>query len=94
MLNCDDWIFLSFALARIGAVQVPLNTRFRTRDLECVKAVGQFHSDHMVTGGPDYLDMVRELVTLPGNRHRVDDKNFPVERVIHLRNVTRGCCAL
>ncbi len=87
MLNCDDWIFLSFALARIGAVQVPLNTRFRTRDLEYVLRQSDSSTliTHTVAGGPDYLDMVRELVTLPGKRHRVDDKNFPkLERVIHL----------
>ena len=31
--NSDDWIFIMFGLAKIGAVQIPVNTRFRTRDL-------------------------------------------------------------
>ena len=36
LTNSDDWIFISLALAKIGAVQVPLNTRFRTRDIAYV----------------------------------------------------------
>ncbi len=28
--NCPDWIFAMFAIARIGAIHVPVNTRFRT----------------------------------------------------------------
>ena len=27
--NCDDWIFIAFAVQKIGAVLVPINTRFR-----------------------------------------------------------------
>ena len=34
--NCPEWIFTMYALAKIGAVQVPVNTRFRTADLEFV----------------------------------------------------------
>ena len=30
LMNRPEWIFTMFALARIGAVQVPVNTRFRT----------------------------------------------------------------
>ena len=26
--NCDDWIFIAFAVQKIGAVLVPINTRF------------------------------------------------------------------
>ena len=33
LLNCPEWIFAMFALAKIGAVHVPINTRFRTVDL-------------------------------------------------------------
>lgn len=31
--NCPEYIFLFFAIAKIGAVVVPLNTRYRTQDL-------------------------------------------------------------
>ena len=30
--NCDDWIFIAFAVQKIGAVLVPINTRFRSRE--------------------------------------------------------------
>ena len=30
--NSANWVFISFALAKIGAVQIPVNTRFRTHD--------------------------------------------------------------
>src|SRR5678816_3369962 len=33
LTNCPEWIFAMFALARIGAVHVPVNTRFRVADL-------------------------------------------------------------
>ena len=36
--NCDDWIFIAFAVQKIGAVLVPINTRFRSRDLAYVLA--------------------------------------------------------
>lgn len=62
--NGPAWMFHSFALAKIGAVQVPVNTRFRTADLEyllqqadCVALV-----THDRSGPVDYLGMVRELV--------------------------------
>src|ERR1044071_5682063 len=29
--NCPEWMFAMLALARIGAVHVPINTRFRDR---------------------------------------------------------------
>src|SRR5437879_2691221 len=31
--NCSEWIVAAFAVARIGAIHVPINTRFRTSDV-------------------------------------------------------------
>ena len=63
MPNRPEWIHILFALAKIGAVLVPVNTRFRTNDLEYV--VRQSDSATLITvdrSGPvDYLEMVREL---------------------------------
>ncbi len=77
--NCAEWIFISFALAKVGAVQVPINTRFRTADLEYV--LGQSDSTMLIThdrSGPiDYLDMVRDVVSLPENGAVIKDGNFP-----------------
>jgi acyl-CoA synthetase (AMP-forming)/AMP-acid ligase II len=34
--NCDSWIFVGFAVHKIGAVLVPMNTHFRSRDMAYV----------------------------------------------------------
>ena len=63
MTNRPEWLFFFFALAKIGAVTVPINTRFRTDDLEYV--VWQSDSTTLITvdrSGPvDYLEMVHQL---------------------------------
>ncbi len=85
--NSADWIFISFALAKIGAVQVPINTRFRTADLEYV--VRQSDSAMLIThdrSGPvDYLGMVRQVFDLPATGSTIADTGFPeMRRVIIL----------
>ncbi len=80
--NCDHWIFISFALAKIGAVQVPINTRFRTRDLDYV--VGQSDSVMLIThdrSGPiDYQAMAREVLSMPETGIEIDDASLPKMR--------------
>lgn len=84
LTNSDDWAFLSFALARIGAVAVPFNTRFRTRDIAYV--LEQSDSAYLIThdqSGPvDYLDMVRDIVQLPETGTTINDGNFPKLRKV------------
>ena len=65
--NCDDWIFIMYGLAKIGAVQIPVNTRFRTRDLAYVlhQSDSAMLITHDVCGPVDYLEMVRQVVELP-----------------------------
>ena len=62
--NRAEWLFLMFGLAKVGAVQVPINTRFRTKDLEYVarQSDSAMLITHDVAGPIDYLAMVR----LPG----------------------------
>ena len=63
MPNRAEWLFLFAALVKIGAVIVPVNTRFRTGDMQYLVN----HSDSaalvlMAQSGPiDYLDMVRAV---------------------------------
>jgi len=80
--NCDDWIFISFGILKIGAVLVPINTRFRSRDLAYV--LKQSDSSVLIThdrSGPiDYLGMVREVVSLPEDGEQVRDASYPVLR--------------
>ena len=63
LLNCPEWMFAMFALARIGAVHVPVNTRFRTADLEYVyrQSGATTLITHDVSGPIDYLAMARTI---------------------------------
>lgn len=87
--NCPEWIYLMFAIAKIGAVQVPINTRFRTDDTEY--NLGQADCSvlitHDVSGPIDYLEMVRRLV--PDEQRETDgtveSKKFPALRRIIIK---------
>ena len=67
LTNCPEWIFAMFALAKIGAVHVPINTRFRVADLQYVLAQSEATTliTHDVSGPVDYLAMARELLPAP-----------------------------
>ena len=86
MPNRAEWLFLFGAIAKIGAVIVPINTRFRTGDMEYLVQ----HSDStalilMDRSGPvDYLDMLREATPEvdTGDAANLRPATFPV-----LRNV-------
>jgi fatty-acyl-CoA synthase len=62
--NCPEWIHSLFAIARVGAIQVPINTRLRTADAAYI--IGQAECSTLIThdtSGPiDYWAMVREMV--------------------------------
>ena len=64
LTNRPEWLHILFAVAKVGAVLVPINTRFRTTDLEYV--LRQSDSTTLITtdhSGPiGYLDMVREVI--------------------------------
>jgi fatty-acyl-CoA synthase len=87
--NRPEYLFLFFAIAKVGAVQVPINTRFRTRDMAYI--VKQSDATTLVcadrAAGTDYLQMVEEL--LPSLRKQpagtLADADLPcVRRVILL----------
>ena len=77
--NRSEWVFLMYALAKVGAVQVPVNTRFRTNDLEYVlrQSDSAMLITHDTSGPIDYLDMVRQVVDLPAQGDTVSDPAFP-----------------
>ena len=66
MNNRPQWLFLAFAIAKIGAVLVPLNTRYRTEDV--AYTVRQSDSGTWISidrSGPvDYAAMLADV--LPG----------------------------
>ena len=83
LTNRAEWMFLLFALAKIGAVQVPVNTRLRARDVEYVlrQSDSAVLITHDVSGPVDYLAMVREVVRLPeAAGAAVADPGFPALR--------------
>ena len=63
MLNRPEWIEIAFAVMRIGATLVPINTRLRTDDVAYI--LDQSDSTTLIlaerSGPVDYLGMVREL---------------------------------
>lgn len=82
--NSDHWIFIMAAVARIGAVLVPINTRFRAHDLDYVlrQSDSAFLITHDVSGPIDYLAIVREVVALPETGDAVADPSFPKLRKV------------
>jgi fatty-acyl-CoA synthase len=84
--NCDSWIFVAFAVHKIGAVLVPINTRFRSRDMAYVlrQSDSRFIVIEERSGPIDYLAMVREAVTLPRSGKEVRDSAFPELRHVIL----------
>ena len=79
MVNRPEWLHAMYAIMQIGAVLVPVNTRFRTDDVAYV--LGQSDAVAVVLGdrsGPvDYLGMMREVASGLGAR---PDARFPALR--------------
>lgn len=86
MTNRPEWLWLMFALGKIGACLVPLNTRYRTDDVSY--AVTQSRSATLVTldrSGPvDYQGMLME--SMPAVRQK-PDRTLTVERYPDLKRL-------
>src|SRR5438874_5521894 len=70
MVNRPEWIDAMFAIMKIGAVLVPVNTRFRTEDMAYV--LGQSDAAAVIlaerSGPVEYLALMREVVPALGAR--------------------------
>ena len=89
LMNCSEWIFAMFALAKIGAVQVPVNTRFRTHDLAYLlkQSDAKYLITHDVSGPINYYEMTAEVLSLPSNGYSISDPDYPqMQQVIILGN--------
>ena len=86
MMNRPEWIHAALAVMRIGAVLVPINTRFRSEDAAYV--LGQSDSTTLIiaarSGPIDFLGMVRTMLpSLGSDREVVDASNLPaLQRLI------------
>ena len=82
MTNRPEWVFVMFAVARIGACLVPLNTRYRTDDV--AYTLRQSRSGTLITldrSGPvDYQGMLMETMPRPGSPRRRDAGRRRVSR--------------
>ena len=92
MVNRPEFVEAMFAVLKIGAVLVPINTRFRTDDVAYV--LGQSDATTLViaerSGPIDYLAMVRDLIpSLAGGAAR--EARFPhLRRVISVGDAPRA----
>ncbi len=88
MVNQPEWLFLMYATAKIGAVLVPLNTRYRTTDVAyTVKQSESATWISMASSGPiNYLAMLREnLPDISGqDKAKLDYDEFPALRRVVL----------
>src|SRR6267142_925219 len=74
MVNRPEWIDAMFAIMKIGAILVPVNTRFRTEDMTYVLAQSDAAAVILAerSGPIDYLAMLRAVAPrLPRLRHTV-----------------------
>jgi acyl-coenzyme A synthetase/AMP-(fatty) acid ligase len=79
MVNRPEWIDAMFAIIKIGAVLVPVNTRFRTEDMVYILAQSDAAAVLLTdrSGSVDYFGMMREVVPALGSR---PDTRFPCLR--------------
>ena len=93
MTNRPEWLWLMFAIAKVGACIVPLNTRYRTDDV--AYTVTQSRSATLITldrSGPvDYQGML--LDSMPAITRRADGglnvENYPDVRRLVVLGETR-----
>jgi fatty-acyl-CoA synthase len=91
LLNRPEWIEAAFAIMKIGAVLVPVNTRLRTDDVAYI--AGQSGTSAIVlaerSGPIDYLAMVRELV--PAGAAPEATRLPALRRIILVTDARPGC---
>lgn len=84
MAGYAEWAYAYFALARIGAIMVPVNTRYRPEEVEYV--LNKSTASILILKeepNKDYLSLLNELV--PGVGKAADA--MPGEKLPHLRKI-------
>jgi fatty-acyl-CoA synthase len=94
MVNRQEWLFLIYAVAKVGAVIVPLNTRYRSEDV--AYAAAQSKSSTIIinarSGPVNYAAMLAESMPdlSAGDEGSLRLSNYPdLKRIVVL-----GTCAL
>jgi len=83
MPNVPEWVIAYFAIARIGAVVVPMNTRYKPHEVSYIldnsEATALFMVDSFV--GIEYLEMIDEVrKDLPGLRNVIVHSDAQLRR--------------
>ncbi|MFH1480618.1 MAG: AMP-binding protein [Pseudomonadota bacterium] len=86
MSNRPEWIYTKFAIAKIGAILVPINTRYKTHELKYI--LGHSDSttlvmmDHFLNY--DFIQMIRDICPEvdTSDKGKVHSPDLP-----HLRNI-------
>src|ERR671919_2392628 len=84
MAGYAEWAYVYFALARIGAIMVPINTRYRPEEVEYV--LNKSKASILILKeepNKNYLNLLNELVPGAG----VAAGSLPNERLPHLRKI-------
>jgi len=88
MPNCPDFVFAFFGAQLLGAIVVPVNTRFRTRELAYVAENADL--DLLLTSDivDDHVDFVDRLsASLPGLAEAPDPEHLALEATPRLRAI-------
>jgi fatty-acyl-CoA synthase len=84
MAGYAEWAYAYFALARIGAIMVPVNTRYRPEEVEY--ALNKSKASMLILKkepNKDYLSLLKELAPAVGESADA----IPNEKLPHLRNI-------
>lgn len=79
--NCWEWIVAEFAIAKIGAVLVSVDTNYQTQQLEYLLRQSDSRSLIMTEGlmGSEYIEIIRELCPEVENSNpgQLNSRNLP-----------------
>ena len=86
LLNRPEWIEIAFAVMKIGAVLVPINTRLRTEDVAYI--VDQSDSSTLILAEPGHQDAQQDrrhdmTITRAGPRARRVGRNVHIPLDVH-----------
>lgn len=84
--NCAEWVLLQFATAKVGAILVNLNLRYRAHELQYALKQSECQSLFLIRGFRD-CDYVETLFTLAPECRAGKPGMFGSARLPHLRNV-------
>ena len=84
--NCTEWVLAQFATAKIGAILVNLNPRYRAHELEYALRQSECETLLLISGFRD-CDYVETLFTVAPESRTSSPGHFSSQRLPHLKNV-------